>query len=207
LFRRRVIERVIQGNMDLEDALWELEDRSLVYRERVIPEEEYSFKHVLTQEAVYHNIPSRHRARFHRKVAEAIEGLYRDGLDEYYEQLAFHYERSGNVEKAIGYLVKAGEKAIRSFANEAAITHFQKGLELLKALPDTLERARQELDFQIDLGPALIATKGYAASEVEGAYPRAAGVVPAGGRDPSALPGVAGTVGILYSAGGATKGA
>ena len=54
-----------------------------------------------------------------------------------------------------------------------AVSHLTKGLELLKTLPDTPERAQQELDVQIALGPALSATKGRAAPEVERAYARA----------------------------------
>jgi predicted ATPase len=46
-------------------------------------------------------------------------------------------------------------------------------LESLKTLPDTPERTRQELDLQTTLGPALIATRGYAAPEVERTYRRA----------------------------------
>jgi predicted ATPase len=46
-------------------------------------------------------------------------------------------------------------------------------LDLLKALPDTLERAQQELALHISLGTPLIAIKGWAAPEVENAYTRA----------------------------------
>ena len=78
-----------------------------------------------------------------------------------------------------------------------AISHLTKGLELLKTLPDTPERAQQELTLQITLGTPLMATKGYAAPEVERAYTPGARTVPAGGRNPSALPGAVRTVGIL----------
>jgi predicted ATPase len=57
-----------------------LEDQALIYQERVVPEEEYSFKHVLTQETIYQNILRRRRTGFHQKVAEAMESLYQDGL-------------------------------------------------------------------------------------------------------------------------------
>src|SRR5205807_4794846 len=36
----------------LAPLLWELEEHDLVYQERVVPEEEYSFQHVLTQETI-----------------------------------------------------------------------------------------------------------------------------------------------------------
>jgi predicted ATPase len=54
-----------------------------------------------------------------------------------------------------------------------AISHFTKGLELLKTLPDTRERAQQELTLQLALGAPFIATKGYAAREAGKAYTRA----------------------------------
>jgi DNA-binding SARP family transcriptional activator/class 3 adenylate cyclase len=174
VFRRQVLAHAMQQQQEeLEDALWELQDRALVYQERTIPEEEYSFKHVLTQETVYHNILHSRREAIHGQVAEAIEVLYQDSLAEYYEQLAYHYEKAGNAEKAVEYLQEAGEKARRSSANEVAIAHLTRGLELLKTLPETPEHIQRELDMQIALGVPLVLTKGHAAAEVERAYARA----------------------------------
>ena len=59
------------------------------------------------------------------------------------------------------------------------IEHLTKGLELLKALPDTSERTQQELDLHIAFGSALMAAKGYATPEVEQVYTRAWGTVSA----------------------------
>jgi predicted ATPase len=110
LFRRRLVGQVTRQAEELDRALADLEDRALIYRDRVVPEEEYSFQHVLTQDTVYHNILRRRRVQIHRQVAEAMEVLYQDGLDEYYEQLAHHYMESEEREKALEYLVKAGDK-------------------------------------------------------------------------------------------------
>ncbi|NIV37991.1 MAG: AAA family ATPase, partial [Anaerolineae bacterium] len=123
VFRRRVLEHAVQHGAGLKSTLGELADRALIYQERSVPEAEYSFKHVLTQETVYRNISRRHRQGNHVGVAEAIEALYAENLEEYYEQLAYHYEEGGDAEKAIEYLHKAGSKAMRSSANEAAIAH------------------------------------------------------------------------------------
>jgi len=108
-----------------------LEEHDLVYQERAVPEEEYSFKHVLMQETIYQGILRRHRAGLHQRVAEAMEALYRDGLPEHYEPLAYHYERSAAEEKAVEYLLKAGEKARRAYLNEDAIGYFRRALERL----------------------------------------------------------------------------
>jgi predicted ATPase len=73
----------------------------------------------------------------------------------------------------VGYWQQAGEHAVHRSANIEAVGHFTKGLENLKALPDIPERAEQELTIYITLGGALLATKGYAAPEVEHVYTRA----------------------------------
>src|SRR5262249_46300912 len=75
--------------------------------------------------------------------------------------------------KAVEYLHLAGQQAVQRSANAEAIGHLTAALELLKTLPDTSERAQQELTLQIALGAPLIITKGYAAPEVEHAYTRA----------------------------------
>ena len=79
---------------------------------------------------------------FHQQVGEAIEALYQDGLEEYYEQLAYHYERSAADEKAVEYLLKAGEKARRAYLNEEAIGYFQRALERLDRLGAGRRRER-----------------------------------------------------------------
>jgi predicted ATPase len=66
-----------------------------------------------------------------------------------------------------------GRYAIRRFAYREAILLSRHGLELLSDLPDTAERARQELCFHLTVGMPLIATEGYAAPDVGCTYLRA----------------------------------
>src|SRR3712207_7479977 len=58
-------------------------------------------------------------ATFHRDIAEAMEALYAGSLEDYYEQLAHHYDRAGVAEKAVGYCLKAGQKAARAYLNRS----------------------------------------------------------------------------------------
>jgi tetratricopeptide (TPR) repeat protein len=121
--------------MEVDRVLWELEDRQLIYQERAIPEEEYSFQHVLTQETVYGGILRRRRAALHGSVARAIERLHGESLDEYHEQLAHHYDRAGLPDRAVDYLLKAGEKSRRAYLNDEALAYFQRSLDLLAGTP------------------------------------------------------------------------
>jgi predicted ATPase len=89
------------------------------------------------------------------------------------ELLAYHYTESGLHEQAVAYWQQAGQRALQRSANQEAIHHLRQGLELLAALPDAPKRTQQELAMQITLGPALMATKGYAAPDVEHVYTRA----------------------------------
>ena len=130
LFRHRLLGYITNQEQQLDEYLWKLEERDLVYEERAIPELEYSFRHVLTQETAYNTILSRRRREFHRKVAEGYESLYSSRLEEYYEELAYHYSRSDDSVKALDYLGKAGDKSRGSFANDAAIEYYQQALAL-----------------------------------------------------------------------------
>src|SRR3990172_852645 len=131
------------------------------------------FKHALTHDVAYSTLLLERRKALHRIVAAAIEELYADRLLEQYETLAHHYYEGQEWEQALDYLLKAGRKAVAAYANQDAIGYLTRGLDLLKTLPDGPERAQQELDLQIALGPILVATKGFAAPEVESVYTRA----------------------------------
>jgi predicted ATPase len=88
-------------------------------------------------------------------------------------QLAWHFQEAGMAAKAIGYLHQAGERAVQLSAYQEGIAHLTRGLALLMALPDSPERAQQELALQFSLGMAWIGAKGFPAPEVERAYTRA----------------------------------
>jgi tetratricopeptide (TPR) repeat protein len=87
--------------------------------------------------------------------------------------LAHHYQRSGNTEKAIEYLQKAGQQAVQRSANAEAITRLTTALELLKTLPDASERIQQELTLQVALGAPVSALHGFGSLPVGKIYSRA----------------------------------
>ncbi|MBI3795517.1 MAG: AAA family ATPase, partial [Deltaproteobacteria bacterium] len=168
-----VREVVPQAEEALYRLLSSLQSKEFLYEQPAFPEVEYIFKHALTQEVAYNSLLQERRKVLHECTAQALEALHRANVEDYYSELAHHYSRSGNTRKAVEYLGLAGQQATQRSANAEAINHFTTALELLKILPDTPERTQQELRLQIALGPVLIATKGYAASEVEGVYLRA----------------------------------
>ena len=70
------------------------------------------------------------------------------------ELLAHHFTEAGLASQAIVYRQRAGERDLRQSAYAEAISHLKQGLEVLETLPDRPERARQELNLRLTLGPA-----------------------------------------------------
>jgi predicted ATPase len=174
-----------------------LQRKEFLYEQPAFPEVEYTFKHALTQEVAYNSVLQERRKALHEQTAQAIENLHSANLDEHYSELAHHYSRSGNTQKAVNYLHLAGQQATQRSANAEAITHLTTALALLQTLPDIPDRIQQELTLQLALGPALMATKGYAAPEVETAYARARALCQQVGETPQ-LMSVLGGLWVFY---------
>ncbi|MBI3757643.1 MAG: hypothetical protein HY267_06670, partial [Deltaproteobacteria bacterium] len=164
---------IAQPEDELYRLLASLQHKEFLYEQPAFPEVEYIFKHALTQEVAYGSVLHERRKVLHEQTGQAIEALYSTNLDEHYSELAHHYQRSGNTEKAIEYLQKAGQQAVQRSANEEAISQLKTALTLIETLPATPERAQQELTLQLTLGPALMFTQGYGAPEVGLTYDRA----------------------------------
>jgi len=133
----------------------------------------YGFIHTLYQNALYDRISASRRVQLHRRIGEQLEAVYGERARELAAELAMHFELGGNYKAAAKYLQQAAENDIRRFAYHDAVGLARRGLELLGTLPDTPQRARQELCLQLALGVPMIATEGYAAADVGSAYKRA----------------------------------
>jgi tetratricopeptide (TPR) repeat protein len=145
LFRRRLLVAVLHSVAALDGALTDLEEGEFIYLERAFPDEEYSFQHVLVQETVYHTLARRRRAELHGEVAAALERLHGPDLEEYYEQLAYQYDQAGRADKAVPYLLRAGEKARRAYHTAEAETFFQRALARL----DTVAEGETEQQWRL----------------------------------------------------------
>jgi predicted ATPase/DNA-binding transcriptional ArsR family regulator len=173
-FSHDLIRRVTGlPEQELLSHLSVLKDSELVYERGIYPQSTYIFKHALTQDATYQSLLKSTRQKHHRKIAEVLEKNFPAVVETQPELLAHHYTEGGVNEQAVGYWHQAGKRAIQRSAHFEAINHLTKGLEVLTTLPDTLERARQELDVQITLGPVLMSVKGFASLDTERAYARA----------------------------------
>jgi predicted ATPase/class 3 adenylate cyclase len=157
----------------LHCALGHLHAAEFLYEMALSPEPVYTFKHALTQEVAYASLLTSTRQQVHQQVAELLEARFPETVEGQPELIAQHYTAAGLPEQAIPHWQRAGQRALQRSANHEALWHLTTGLKLLGAVPDTPERPRQELDFQLALGLALRLAKGYAAPELGPTYARA----------------------------------
>ena len=129
-FHRSVLEEICQAGNTLERQLNTLQRAELIREVARVPELEYIFQHDLTREAAYNSILLRERREFHLSVGEAVERLFSDRLEENAHLLAHHFYLAGSNEKAMRYSVMAGGESARLYANDEAITHYTRAIEM-----------------------------------------------------------------------------
>ena len=157
---------------ELEGALDRLAAAGLVFRQGMPPHATYLFKHALVQDAAYGTLLREQRRSLHARITDTLVCEFAEIAESQPELLAHHCTEAGLVEKAVSYWLKAGQLFGARSANAESVSHLTKALALLKDWPDAEDRDRQELEMQATLGPALIATKGYAANETVKCYER-----------------------------------
>jgi class 3 adenylate cyclase/tetratricopeptide (TPR) repeat protein len=119
-----------------EDALLTRQLDTLLHRdfarlEQPEPRRTYLFKHNITQEVVYQTLLADQRQELHLAVARTLEASQPEKV----EDLALHYYNSDMLQeavrdKAIHYLDAAGLRAKRDYANETALSYFNRALEI-----------------------------------------------------------------------------
>jgi len=127
-FWHRVLERVA-ASPTLAADLEALEARAFIELRVASPERTYVFRHALIQEVAYGTLLQAQRRLTHGTIGAAIEELYADRVDEFVPDLAVHYGRSDRDDKALHWLVRAGDRAGGLFANDEALALYESALE------------------------------------------------------------------------------
>jgi DNA-binding winged helix-turn-helix (wHTH) protein/predicted ATPase/type II secretory pathway predicted ATPase ExeA len=133
----------------------------------------FEFVHQLYKEVLYRRLPPGRQKRLHARIGARLETGYGALAHERAPELAVHFVRGRDSERALRYLRLAARHALQRSAYQEAVAHLRSGLTLLGSQPDTPERGQLELDFQMALASALVPTAGWTAPEVQTAYARA----------------------------------
>jgi DNA-binding winged helix-turn-helix (wHTH) protein/predicted ATPase len=166
----------VAAGMETDRAIVEARCDELARRRQFIQDcgvQRYCFIHALYQNVLYDRLSASKRAHLHERIGEWTERSYGEHADGFAAELAMHFDRAGNYRQAVRFLHQAAENDIRRFAYREAVALARRGLEVIHQLPDTPERAQQELGLHITLGMPLIATEGYGHPDVGSTYTRA----------------------------------
>ncbi|MDX1690733.1 MAG: adenylate/guanylate cyclase domain-containing protein [Acidimicrobiia bacterium] len=140
----------------LDADLTELQRRDLVREVTRIPKREFRFKHALTQEAAYETILLKRRVQLHAAVADFLVTTQPDRVTD----IADHLVRARQLDRALPYLVSAGEEAARAYALSAATERLEMAADALGEDADadllrrTLETLGQVREYRFDLAGA-----------------------------------------------------
>ena len=127
-FWYRVLARLLPDG-SVSEGLGVLEAEGFVASRETQPELTYSFRQALIRDVAYQVQLLSVRRRTHTAVGEAIATLFADRLDEFIDLLAYHFERGDDPQRALEWLVRAGDRAKGLFANEEALALYASALE------------------------------------------------------------------------------
>jgi len=139
------VAELVGEDFDVEAALSLLVERDLVRMAvsrstslprvvRFSPRYEYTFRHALTQEAVYGSLLKKTRREIHAACAQLIERRFADHLHDAYGMLAYHYLCAESLEKAEEFTLKAGELAARTAASHEALRYFREAYRIYQVV-------------------------------------------------------------------------
>ncbi len=153
-------------SLDILGSLWEhphtlnpllgdLKRWEFLYEALLENKPTYLFKHALTQEVVYQSLLTARRQNLHAAAARALEALHGDRLEEIYDDLVYHYPKSGDARQAVHYLIAFAEKAARVYAHAEAAKALREALFLSVELPES-ERDQRTVEILLQLAESLL---------------------------------------------------
>jgi len=147
-----LLRRVVAKSEDeLDRMLHNLQLAEFIYEQPAAGDVEYTFKHALTQEVAYKSVLVERRKLLHERIGSAIEASFAQSIDDHLSQLAHHYGRRSNTEKAVEYLDRAGRQAVMRSAFKEAELYLQQAIAALSTTPETPERIQREFSLQDSL--------------------------------------------------------
>jgi tetratricopeptide (TPR) repeat protein len=155
-FAYRLLAAITQMQEELKSSLSDLQESELIYEKSIFPELEYIFKHALTQEVAYNSLLKKKRRALHGAIGQAIEALYPERIEEFYEMLAYHYARSDNTDKALTCLKLSGDKAARNYSNWEAVGFYREVIRILDSLPESDARKQEKIEVYFSIWNPMI---------------------------------------------------
>ena len=103
------------------------------------------FQHALYQRALYDRLSPGRRATLHEQMGRHLESAYAGRGAEVASELARHFQGGRDRARAVVYLEQAANQANDRHAYREVLSCIAPALRLVKGLPETVDRARDEL--------------------------------------------------------------
>jgi len=104
-------------------------------RERAVRGEvAYSFADAIVRDVVHEEVSLSKHGRTHQVVGCALEVVYAEKIGDHLAELAYQFLEGNDKQRALGYFLKAGEKAVKVYAHGEASTYFRSALSLLEEM-------------------------------------------------------------------------
>lgn len=147
-----VLSGVVQRSQELPARLQTLTDSDLIANEEVERELAYLFRHALTRDVAYEAILYARRRDLHRRVAQRIEAVHAERLDDHLALLARHYLLAEEWPTAFQYHLRAGRQAQARYANREAIALLERALQIAEKLDPATVPDAQRVELNERLG-------------------------------------------------------
>ena len=154
-FSADFLKAVAPEERELDEKIARLIAAGIVQRRGEGGTETLRFSHALVRDAAYGLLLRKRRRELHGRVADVLLRDFPDLVDARPELAAPHFTESGRDLEAIEYWLKAGGRAVAQYALHEAIDHYQRALELVRTLPGSPDRVRQEIGILFALGPLI----------------------------------------------------
>jgi predicted ATPase len=132
----------------------------------------YAFRHVLFQDVIYRRLSPSTRRRLHQTIGVELETAYARRTVDVASALAAHFERSGDMPRAVRYHKQSAAGASARYAFREARLHLAAALAGVRSQAESPERLAQEAILQERLGWTLIFLEGWGAQEAAAAFTR-----------------------------------
>ena len=143
---------------ELQSALDRLVATGLLFRQGVLPQVSYLFKHALVQDAAYGTLLREPRRALHARIAEALESQFTNIAESQPELLARHCTEAGLIEKAAGLWGKAGQRSLARAALVEGAEQIKRALDQIATLPTTPALRGEEIKLEVAFANALALT-------------------------------------------------
>ena len=155
-FSQDLLTRVCaKTQTQISDGLERLMNSGLVFRRGISPNEIYTFKHSLVQDAAYDTILFSKRRRLHGLIVDILEEQDSHLASDKTTLLAHHAFYAERWEKAFEYLQQAGAAAMDSAAVNEAVALFERALIAASHLTESEQSLQRDIDLRFDLRNAL----------------------------------------------------